>query len=164
MISKKDICVKCNLEYDPIRWSTCTKRCAAKGKTLNAYGGGYFVCDNCFDDKVRHKIIENFLGYDNDIIDTEKFNQLLYFMNLSNRFEFYNWFMREASQYCLYDLSLYRQLKTTSAYSIPIKNLINFICKTYGSEFQEHVNSGLGSYIHTEKQLIMSNIPRPCKY
>lgn len=164
MISKKEICVKCNSEYDPIRWSTCSKKCAAKGKSFNTYGGGYFVCDNCLDDNVRHKIIENFLGYDNDIIDTEKFIQLLYFMNLSNRFEFYDWFTREASQYYLYDLSLYRKLQTTSAYHIPIKNLINFICKTYTNEFQQHLDSELDSYANSERQLIMSHIPRSCTY
>lgn len=164
MISKIDICIKCNLKYDPIRWSKCSKICAAKGQSINSYGGGYFVCDECLDDKTRHKIIENFLGYNNDVIDTEKFNQLLYFLNLSNRFEFYNWFMREASQYYLYDLSLYVKLKTTSAYPVPIKNLMNFICHAHGDEFTKHINRKLGNYTHSEKQLIKSSIPRSCKY
>ncbi len=164
MIVKMDICTKCNLKYNPIRWFKCTKRCVTKGKSINSYGGGYFVCDECLDDRIRHKIIENFLGYDNDIIDTEKFNQLLYFLNLSNRFEFYNWFMRESSQYYLYDLSLYGKLKTTSAYPIPIKKLMNYICSAHRDEFIKHINSKLNNYTHSEKQLIKSSIPRPCKY
>lgn len=159
-----NICIKCNLEYDPIRWAKCTKLCAAKGKRLNAYGGGYFICDECLDDGVRHKIIENFLGYDEGTIDTEKFNQLLYFLNLLTRFDFYDWFMREASKYYLYDLSLYTKLKTTSAYPIPIKHLMNFICNTYGDEFTKYVTNKLENYSSPEKQLIKSSIPRPCKY
>jgi len=159
-----DICIKCNLEYDPIRWENCPKLCAAKGKRLNTYGGGYFVCDKCLDDKIRHKIIENFLGYEKEIITTEKFTQLLYFLNFSTRFDFYNWFMRESSKYYLYDLSLYGKLKTTSAYPIPIKHLMNYICNTHKDEFVNHMMSKLNNYTNAEKKLIKSSTPISCKY
>jgi hypothetical protein len=162
MISKQDICVKCNLEYDPIRWSKCSKICAAKGKSKNAYGGGYFVCDECLDDNIRHRIIENYIGYDNDLIDEQKLNQLLYFLNFLTRFDFYDWFMREASQYNLYDLSLYTKLKTTSAYPIAIKHLINYICDSNGDEFNKYIDSNLDNYSNLERSLIKSNIPRQC--
>ncbi|MBT4647951.1 hypothetical protein HOC11_06825 [archaeon] len=146
----KNFCPKCSIEFDPVRWRDFHSQMSNR----------HCVCDDCIDDRMRHKIIENFFGYRTaTIVNKANFNSLLYFMALPDRFEFYNWFLREGSKFPLLSHGVWHNIGTCSPYPHQIGPIISFIFKKYKSEFFSHLGNCWESYSEIEKNNILSSMP-----
>lgn len=154
-MENKEICPKCKQKYNRKRWE----------KLFRPWREDYCVCDDCINDRMRHNIIENFFGYnEKPIVNEEKFNLLLHCMAFENRFNFYDWFLRESSKHNLLSPSIFDYIGTGSPYPCLVRPIVNFIIDSYGKEFYEYLNNHLDNLEHSQQNLIISNIPNTIEF
>ena len=146
----KNNCPKCNIEFEPARWKKFRPQLSSR----------CCVCDNCIDDRIRHNIIENYFGYNKSTnVTDEDFDNLLYFMSLSGKKDFYNWFLRESSKFNLMSHSVYSTIRTASPYPQKIGPLLRYIYKKYETDFFQHLNGCWQNYSNSEQNSILHSFP-----
>ena len=130
MISK---CPKCMNMFDSSRWDDFNPQMPIGGGGM---GRDCRVCDDCLDDNIRHKIIENYLGYKKVgfkkevIVTRQRFDELLCYMSFNNVDEFHQWYERENSKHDLLSFSVYHDIGTASPYPVLIKAILEFVGKS----------------------------------
>jgi len=150
-------CPKCHLEFDPVRWNKFDLQLPIDLQLPTSCR----VCDKCIDDSIRHTIVDQYITNrtkTNLTLTNKDFNFLLHLMALSDRFEFYNWFLREASKFELMNYSVFSSTPVTSVYPSKLGAVINFICKEYGNELFDHLYNGWDNHSDSEKRSIRESM------
>ncbi|MFC1818942.1 hypothetical protein ACFL0B_07610 [Thermodesulfobacteriota bacterium] len=144
-------CPNCHLEFDPVRWREFPSRFS--------YVKDARFCDNCIDDRIRHNILENLIGYEiHNPTSDNIFKMMPYYMALSDRFEFYSWFFREASKFNLMSHSVFNRIGTASPYPFITGKVLNYISEKHLTEFFDFLINCWDNYSESEKESILSSI------
>ena len=109
---------------------------------------------------MRHKIIENYIGYNKEVtLTNQKFEELLQYTAMTDWVEFYKWYEREDSKYSLLSLGVYHHISVSSPYPSIIRKLLNFIHNDYRVDNFDNWLNCWGEYSDTEKRILLYVIP-----